>query len=908
MLFDLRSYQTGNSILPSDAIANHKPTATVNCIVSFVARWFSVPQAFAHYTDSRLKWLTSSQGMPEAWTNRDISLLIHTFDSDKSLVVSDTLKDPRYCDNALVADPIGIRFYAGTPLMAPDGERLGTLCILDRRPKQLSAKELDSLREFAQLAGNVLHTWLTMLAGNGDNLALDSAEQRYRELFENTTDAVYTHDLSGQLTAVNRAAERLLGYTRDELLTMNITDLALPEHEQVMRQMVLEQYGGGTSHSYELKFRAKNGKQIKLLVGAHLLFTRGQPVGLMGFARDITSHIREKNARTRAEKKLTRTEEELDRYTTHLEDLHRLITKKYKTIEELHADYLKAGCNILNVQVGIIAEVKENFCYIHASESETDALPLNQAISIQQTRFQRTINQRKTFQYTIKRISNRKPIYAKQGASFLLSTPIFIGQRLWGVLCFASRKSQPLNGVINKQAVVELMAKGIGNFLLDEELKAARCQFILAQRDHLTGLLNGRSLTEGLEQAIRETQGKKKQTAVILIDIDRFRQFNDPLGPVLGDSLLRQIGERLKTNLDSRGCLGRMGSDRFAAIVNNLESIEEAKQITRQLLEAFRKPFRLDMLDLFVTASLGASLFPSDGISAAELFQNADVALRQIKKKGGNDLLFYAPQDTASALERLELDSYLHRALENREFGLRFQPLIDMDGTIAGLEALLSWKNPKLGVVPAARFIPAAEDSGIIVPLGAWVLNEACRQNASWQRKGYPAVNVAVNVSAVQFARADFVEVVKGALERNGLEPSYLELEVTESVVMRDIDQSVETMERLRDLGIRISIDDFGTGYSSLNYLRRLPLDSLKIDRSFLNDADKPKSALPLIESIVSLAHCLDLTVICEGVENWTQLELVRKAGCDRVQGHLFGRSITSVNAGELLKSRNQFL
>jgi len=309
----------------------------------------------------------------------------------------------------------------------------------------------------------------------------------------------------------------------------------------------------------------------------------------------------------------------------------------------------------------------------------------------------------------------------------------------------------------------------------------------------------------------------------------------------------------------------------------------------------------VDAYELFITASMGVSFYPLDGHDAASLLRNADSAMYTAKNSGKNDFRCFSAEGTAAALEKLELENYLRRALENSELQIYHQPQVDIEGNLEGLEVLLVWDHPKLGRISPARFIPIAEESGMILPIGSWVLHRACQQAVEWQKAGYAPIRIAVNVSALQFGQANFVATVAVALAATGLDAKYLELEITESLVMRDVEQSARRMSELRSLGVRIAIDDFGTGYSSLSYLRRLPADTLKIDQSFLRDIEVGFGRSQLFETIVMLAHNMGLEVTAEGVENVEQLELVRQARCDLVQGHLFGGPLDASSVEVLL-------
>jgi predicted signal transduction protein with EAL and GGDEF domain len=345
-----------------------------------------------------------------------------------------------------------------------------------------------------------------------------------------------------------------------------------------------------------------------------------------------------------------------------------------------------------------------------------------------------------------------------------------------------------------------------------------------------------------------------------------------------------------------------VGGDEFTIVFGGSPTRATVGSAAQRLLESLRAPYTLDDSELFITATMGISFFPEDALDAKDLLQKADAAMYRAKAQGKNDFGFFTPDILVRSSNRLELETQLRRALEKGELRLGFQPMVNIDGTLDSLEALLAWNNPRFGRVGAARFIPIAEESGMIIPIGAWVLREVCRQVAEWHARDYPALRVAINVSMLQFARPDFVETVSRALTGSGVPPQCIELELTESIIMRDVEASVRRMTALREVGVSIAIDDFGTGYSSLNYLRRLPVDALKVDRSFIAELSPYGGSLPLIQTIVALAHNMGLAVVAEGVETREQLKLLRNVGCDKVQGHLFGEPLTLEAAEELMR------
>ncbi len=423
-----------------------------------------------------------------------------------------------------------------------------------------------------------------------------------------------------------------------------------------------------------------------------------------------------------------------------------------------------------------------------------------------------------------------------------------------------------------------------------------------AQHDVLTGLPNRFRLMELLEQRLTQTRSLEGILAVLFIDLDRFKQINDSLGHSVGDRLLIEVGERLKLGLSGADAIAaRLGGDEFAVILSPMEDEQSAVHTARSFLEALRAPYLIDGRELFVTASIGVSFYPKHGDTASTLLRKADAAMYLAKEDGKNSVECFGEEAPTRAIDRLELEIGLRRALEKSEFELYFQPIVSIQHELDGLEVLLSWNHSTRGRVSPGHFIPLAEETGLIVPIGAWVLQAACEQGSRWLQAGLPLKRIAVNVSALQFARPNFVETVAAALASSGFPPRLLELELTESLVLRDIGESIHRMSQLKELGITMAIDDFGTGYSSLNYLRRLPVDELKIDQSFLRDLRGPSGTLTVVQSIVSLAHRMKLSVVAEGVETLEELALLRAAGCDRIQGHVYCESLKAEEAERLL-------
>jgi diguanylate cyclase (GGDEF)-like protein len=452
------------------------------------------------------------------------------------------------------------------------------------------------------------------------------------------------------------------------------------------------------------------------------------------------------------------------------------------------------------------------------------------------------------------------------------------------------------------QADLEMLEMALHMAALVLERSQLQMQLIdHAYHDSLTGLPNRRLARDRIAHAINRSARTNQKMAVLWIDLDRFKQINDQYGHPVGDAVLQHTARRLTARLRSSDTLARMGGDEFMALIEGTRSREETETIARGLLETLAQPMNVDELELVISASIGVSMYPEDGQTGDLLSQHADQAM-YAAKFGSCGVRTFSPEMDREPAERRELEAELNHALANEGFTVAYQPLCMPDGLLHGFEALLRFYSPRLGNVPPSEFIPIAEESQLIIPLGEWVLREVCRQGNEWQDAGYPAASIAVNISALQFARDDFAETVAQILEETGYPAEQLVLELTESIVMNDFTESARQMKRLKRLGVRFAIDDFGTGYSSLSYLHRLPIDVLKIDRSFMETLNEADGTGPIVEAVLSMAHTLGLQVVAEGVETAEQLETLRLDGCDVIQGYFFSRPVPSETAAGFLQ------
>ena len=428
----------------------------------------------------------------------------------------------------------------------------------------------------------------------------------------------------------------------------------------------------------------------------------------------------------------------------------------------------------------------------------------------------------------------------------------------------------------------------------------------LANYDALSGLPNRNLLGDRTAQAMTHARRVGRPCALIVLDLDRFKLINDSYGRGAGDALLRQVGARIRGAVRDGDTTARLEAASFAVLAADLARADDVLNVTRKVHELFKVPFSIEGHDVHVTLSIGASAFPRDGDNFDALLGNADVAMHRVKANGGKGFQFYAAAMTREATERIEIENALRTAVARRELELHYQPQVDIaSGRIRGVEALMRWRHAERGWIPPGQFIPVAEESHLIQPLGDWALAEGCRQLAAWDRAGHNDLQVGINVSAVQFRSAGFVEAVTRALRAQEIDPSRLELELTESELIDDREVAISVLGSLKKLGVRISVDDFGTGYSSLNYLSRLPVDCLKIDRSFVVRVEQGGRDAAIVQAIISLAHSLGLRVLAEGVETKEQLRFLRSHGCDEAQGHLFARPCATDAASSLIASRS---
>ena len=479
----------------------------------------------------------------------------------------------------------------------------------------------------------------------------------------------------------------------------------------------------------------------------------------------------------------------------------------------------------------------------------------------------------------------------------------------WQGEVWNSRKNGEVFPVWVRVSVCRDMAGSICNYVgiatdISERLSAQESIRQLAYFDPLTQIPNRRMLQDRVGQALASAEREGKQSALLFIDLDQFKTINDSLGHSAGDQLLIEVAKRLLGCVRRMDTVARLGGDEYVVLLTEV-TLEGASEVARKILDVVARPFQFDEHELGVTPSLGISIFPQDGCDFETLLKHADTAMYRAKDAGRNAYQFFTREMNSAALERLVLENSLRQGLERGEFILYYQPQINVaSGRIVGAEALVRWRHPKIGLVPPGKFIPAAEISGLIVSIGDWVLREACRQNRAWQDVGLPSISIAVNISSVQFRGGQLEANVRSVLADTGMPAECLELELTEGILMGGANETVETLKRLSEMGVKLAIDDFGTGYSSLSYLKRFPIDKLKIDQSFVRDIVSDPDDWAIANAVISMGHSLRMSVIAEGVEHAEQLEILKNEGCDEVQGYHFSVPLPANEFAEVLRQQ----
>ncbi len=665
------------------------------------------------------------------------------------------------------------------------------------------------------------------------------AEDRFRTLVEATSDWIWEVDDEGVYTYASPGVTGLLGYSPEEVVGLTPFDL-MPDGEADRVRKVFFDIARDRRPFALLRNvnRRRDGRLIVLETsGTPILDEAGELLGYHGMDRDITERVA-------AESQLRKMSYVLERSGSGV-----MITDRDGCVEYVNPKFSKV-----------------------TGFAEADILGKNPRV--------------------LRSEETRADVYKSMWDAMSHGRPwrgLMMNRRLDGTSFWCTETIHPMTGEDGR--TTHYVA-----FIDELDGQAGRAIKETAMTDQLTGLPNRAAFLERLLHVPAGSEGEAAAAtlAVFMIDLDHFQTLNDALGMEVGDQILRAVASRLAEIVGPDDLLARIGGDEFAMLMTNFQGREAVRGRGVAILDHLSRPFSVGGESVALTATMGVSVFPEDAPSAAALLRDADLALYRARETGREGIEFFTTDMDASVQERLELGQSLRGALERGEFVLHYQPQIDLEtGEIRGAEALVRWIHPERGLISPDRFIPLAEETGFILPLGDWVLREACREASRWPTR-VPPLFVAVNLSARQFAQQDLEDKIRAALDAAGLEPRALEVELTESLVMADPARSVDALRRLRDRGVGISIDDFGTGYSSLGYLTQLPLGVLKIDRSFVKEIDARREGRLIVSAMTALAHSLELRVVAEGVESETQLTYVKALGCDRAQGYLIGKPMAA--------------
>ncbi len=673
-----------------------------------------------------------------------------------------------------------------------------------------------------------------------------------QQLIEAVPQPIFFKDAAGRYLGMNRAWERFFGIPREQFVGKSVFELYPDDPGLAQRHHAKdsELFASPGSQSYEAAIRDAQGK-LRNTIYNKATFNRsdGTIAGLIGTITDVTG-LKDAEAALRASEARFRDLTELSSDWYWEQDAELRTTQVSSRISEFSLDVSKyIGKTRWEVDIEGVGDEQWRS---HRAQLEA------------RQPFQDFVYQRRDDHGRLRTISvSGRPIFDEQGA--------FQGYR------------------------------GTGRDITEQRLTEQKIRH-MAQHDALTQLPNRALLQDRIEQAVAQARRGRERMALLFIDLDRFKTINDSLGHAAGDRVLRDVAARLRECTRATDTVARIGGDEFVVLLGHLKEVEAARHVAQKILDALGAPFALEGHALQVTPSIGISVFPDDGEDADTLLRNADAAMYHAKQAGRNNCQYFRREMNDAARARLQLENDLRQAIERAEFTVHYQPLVDLrGGVIVGFEALVRWRHPQRGMVPPHEFIAAAEETGLIGPLGEYVLREACAQARAWRQAGYGGLRAAVNCSARQFRDDGILEAVDRALRESGLPADSLDLEITESILLDGTDSVNARFRALRERGVRIAIDDFGTGYSSLSYLKRLSIQQLKIDRSFVRDIGTDPDDAAIVSAIVAIAHTLELEVVAEGIETHEQLAYLRRAGCDYGQGYLFSRPLPAEEFERLL-------
>ena len=839
------------------------------------ARMCAAPVSVVGFAAVEHQGFTAVTGMDAAQGRQLAQLCLQELAMPQA--VADTLCCPPLARHPLVQGGSPVRFVACVPLLAPEGKALGVLAVFDRVPRTPDPQHMESLAMLAQQAQL--------------QLALQQQQWQYRQLFDDHPQPMWVYEPETlRLLAVNRATVRHYGYAEEELLRMGLDDLWLPgERERHRAELLGVQHREPNSVPVRRHCR-KDGSVIEVEIFAGPVQFNGRPAR-QSMITDVTQRRSAEHAQQRLQATVLKV----------------AAAVSASTGTEFFEQLVLNMAEVLGAQTGCVARLlpgppgEPPRAAMLARCMDGAKMPTIE-YSLAGTPSFSLLTQR---QFVVTRDITRH--YPQAPALMGRQSQAYAGQQL----CDA--EGQPIGMVY--VLFREPLAKAEEDFVTSmlqffaaraaaemERLAAEREIQRLAFYDLLTGLPNRMLLMDRISHALAAARRSRQGGALLFIDLDNFKDLNDTLGHDKGDLLLQQVAQRLNGCVRGMDTVARLGGDEFVVMIERLSSdpaelARAARIVAEKILARLSAPYTLAGHQYLSTPSIGIAPFHGDGgsmgASVGELLQQADLAMYQAKAAGRATLCFFDPGMQAAAAARAGLEADLRAALAQGDFVLHYQPQVDHMGRVVGVEALVRWQHPQRGMVSPADFIPLAEDTGLILPLGRWVLRSACELLAQWREDPRLAhLSVAVNVSSRQFHNADFADYVAHVLQNTGAPPARLKLELTESMLVHDMVSTIARMEALRALGVGFALDDFGTGYSSLAYLRRMPLDQLKIDRSFVRELLTDANDAAIVNTIIALSRSLGLEVIAEGVETAEQCDLLARAGCRFYQGYLFGKPV----------------
>ena len=822
------------------------------------------PMAWLSFFDGKRERLRARAGVSFAYLARDESFAFAHAALSVPLFIDD-LAASDLATHPLVASGPQVRFLGVLPLVSSDGIVVGTLTVLDREPRSLRKADRTALANLASLAMARLEARREAAAApsaRGETALLDArtvaerlqeetrrrraAEEgleREKEFSEAVLDslagAFYLVSSDGVILRWNAALAAAIGYTDAEIGTMNPLDFISPRDRDPVQGAMRGVFEQGREMAIEAEIIDREGNVRPYSLSGRPLVI-GERTYMIGVARDIT-------LRKRTEQQMARAKERLDLALTGsrlaLWDWDLKANKVY--FNESWSALLGAAPRESTFSGDEVAQ------WNHPDDREVFAAALGNAA--------KGVSEEFDCEYRVPNVS---------------------GEWVW----------VHARGKVTQRDETgrALRMTGTSTNVTKRKRAEERAEY-LATRDALTGLPNRALLHDRLEQGVFNAARHHTGFAFMFIDLDRFKTINDSLGHQVGDELLKRVAARLTACVRATDTVARLGGDEFAVILENLEDDDDegAQQVAEKMIAAMGAPMLIDNQHLSTSCSIGISLYPNDGKDSAALMKNADVAMYYAKEKGRNNYQFFSADMNARAQERLSVENYLRLALRRGELILHYQPRMKIaDDELVGVEALIRWQHPRRGLLLPGRFIDVAEDSGLIVPIGEWVLQNACAQIRAWQKTVKPGLRLSVNLAVGQVVDGErLYRAVEAAVKGSGIDPATLELELTESHLMQNIPEKAALLNRLGELGVGISIDDFGTGYSSLSYLKSLPVDSIKIDSSFVRDIHSDPNDEAIIKAILAMAHSLHLSVVAEGVETAEQHRALKELGCDEYQG-----------------------